>query len=158
MRPQKDYAPQLRSTAMLRVAGVLTILLALPFALAAPSTTLVFEDDGEPANTFFPEDSTLALIANGLEVFEFSVTVRSDVSIQLAWTGTPGADDIDLYLTGPLARSSTQSTPPLFNTETIVVANAPPGAYDIFVDPVVVGDVAGARYTLIAEISPVESD
>ena len=127
---------------------------AIPDA-SQQTTTIEFQDDGEPANTFYTEDSTLGLTSevglDGSERFSLQLDAVSDVRLRLAWTSTVGGDDLDLYVTGVATDDSAGA---LTTAEEIVLEDVGPGLLEIRVEPYLIVDAAfGATYTLVAEVS-----
>lgn len=134
----------------------------LAVSIATPSTmtsTVVFEDEGDPVNTFYPEDSTFGVTDDlGLDTserFTLVLTAKSDVRLRLEWTSTVGFDDLDLYVKGV---ATNQSAEALTDFEEIVLSGVPSGELLIQVVPYQISDpVSGARYTLVAEITALEA-
>ncbi|MGQ0537011.1 MAG: hypothetical protein ACT4PT_13190, partial [Methanobacteriota archaeon] len=124
----------------------------LPAALPPPLLqTVTFEDDGEPANTFFTQDSTFGQRTDTNEIFTLAVTQGSDVTIRLEWSSTVGFDDLDLYVTGAATDKSTQG---FTDFEEVSFENVSAGNLTIRVDPYQINDaVFGTHYTLVAVIT-----
>lgn len=129
--------------------------------LGAPTTTtstVVFEDGGDPVNTFYPEDSTLGATdivgLDASETFTLALDTASDVRIRLEWTSDVPLSDLDLYVTGAATDESGEA---FTDFEEIVLAAVPRGELTIRVVPYLITDpVFGARYTLVAEVTPLE--
>lgn len=132
---------------------------AVALPIASTTTTVVFEDDGDPVNTFYTEESTLGLTPTfGLDAserFTLQLAVRSAVTIRLEWTSLVGGDDLDLYVTGVAEDSSVAS---FTSFEQIAFESVGPGTLTLQVEPYLIVDaVVGATYTLVAEVTPLEA-
>lgn len=130
---------------------------------ATTSRTVSFEDDGDPPNTFYTEDSTLGVTPfvgiDRSETFTLALEQTSGVAIYLNWSSTVGGDDLDLYVTGAAEGSSTAWNTVSGPNETVAFEAVGPGELSIRVDPYQVNDaVFGAVYTLEAHIVSVATD
>ncbi|HVL86788.1 MAG TPA: hypothetical protein VM681_02075 [Candidatus Thermoplasmatota archaeon] len=117
------------------------------------ATTVSLQDSGIPPNTFFPQHSSFGVRTNTGRTFTLPVAEPSEVTIDLRWFGNLGAlDDLDLYVTGAAAKSSTQG---FTTSERVVLPNVPAGTLAIRVDPYQVNDpLFGVRYELVADVLP----
>lgn len=133
----------------------------LPATLPDPSTTtqtVTFEDEGDPVNTFFTEDSTFGVTPlvgiDASEHFTLVLDAPSDVTIRLEWSSLVGFDDLDLYVTGAATNESAEA---LTDFEEIVFTGVPAGELFIQVEPYQINDAFfGTTYTLVAEITALE--
>ncbi len=135
----------------------------MPQAATTHTQTVTFEDDGDPVNTFYTEDSTLGVTpVVGLdrsETFTLPIEQTSDVVIRLEWNSTVGGDDLDLYVTGDAENASTAFNAMTTPSEQVAFEALEPGELTIRVDPYQINDpVFGATYTLVAEIAPLTTD
>lgn len=137
--------------------GMVVIGASIPTALDLPlATTVAFEDDGDPKNTFNTEDSTFGVldpVFDTSERFTLDIEVRSRVSIRLEWSGPQGTNDLDLFVTGAADMDSARRATV---REQVVLESVPRGTLDIRVEPFLVSNpVAGTTYTLVATLEPI---
>lgn len=126
----------------------------VPSAPAAQTTrTVSFEDDGDPVNTFYTEESTFGVLTatplDTSEYFTLAIEATSDVEIYLNWSSGVGGDDLDLYITGAATNSSGDFNTLTGPTEQASLEGVEPGDLTLQVDPYQINDaVSGATYTL----------
>lgn len=135
--------------------GFEVLLVPSPTTATASSQTLEFEDEGDPVNTFYPEDSHFGVtwpILDTNEYFQLEITEISDVTITLAWSSFVGFDDLDLYVSGVVEDVSGDA---FTSKEELSFTDVPAGTIDIRVSPFQINDLLfGATYTLVAVVTP----
>lgn len=133
--------------------GLEVLPVAIP-TVPTTTSTITFEDDGDPVNTFYADDSTLGVmgaVIDTSEYFTLELTGVSDVKIRLEWASLVGFDDLDLYVTGAASKDSAEA---LTDFEEVVLKDVPRGTLFIKVTPYQINDpLFGAEYTLVAEVT-----
>lgn len=149
-----DTAPNADGT--VGVAGARVINVSAPeVPTGAQTATVTFEHEG--GNTFYTEDSTLAVRPFVEELdpshrFFLAVPQTSDVEFTMSWTDDFGGADLDLYVTGAADSGTDGASSAHPETFTLTEVN---GNLDIRVEPYLVTDVlSGSTYTLTATITP----